>query len=48
MYNEHNTVVTDEVDLEPIIGACAQQTRRQDGARSHLGAPCFLHAVAAD
>jgi hypothetical protein len=44
---EHNTVVTDEADLEPIIG---RLLREPDVATVHvrtLAPQCFLYAVAA-
>ena len=48
MNYEHNTVVTDEVDLEPII---ERLLRNPDVTTVHvrtLAPQCFLHAVAAN
>jgi hypothetical protein len=48
MNYEHNTVVTDEVDLEPII---ERLLSKPDVATVHvrsLAPQCFLYAVAAD
>jgi hypothetical protein len=48
MNYEHNTVVSEEADLEPIIG---RLLRNPDVATVHvrtLAPQCFLYAVVAD
>jgi hypothetical protein len=48
MHYEHNTVVTDEVDLQPVIELLLSKADVTTVHVSTVAPQCFLYAVASD